>query len=101
MEEMSKEYLWDRSGDPDAEIVELERLLGTLRHRPLPERRVPHAQSKWKKTAMRLLPIAAAVILAMLWNVYHIPPQPAWRVTSATGTSNLYAGQWLKTDSHS
>jgi hypothetical protein len=28
------EYLWDRSGPPDCDVVELERLLGSLRHHP-------------------------------------------------------------------
>ena len=34
---MKPDYLWDRSGEPDAEIARLERLLGTLRsNRPAP-----------------------------------------------------------------
>jgi hypothetical protein len=28
------DYLWDKSGDPDAEVERLEELLGSLRHRP-------------------------------------------------------------------
>jgi hypothetical protein len=28
------DYLWDKSGEPDPEIQELEEILGTLRHRP-------------------------------------------------------------------
>jgi hypothetical protein len=31
---MSDDYLWDRSGEPDAEIARLEKTLGRLRHQP-------------------------------------------------------------------
>ncbi len=31
---MSDDYLWDRSGEPDPEIEQLERTLGQLRHQP-------------------------------------------------------------------
>ena len=31
---MSDDYLWDRSGPPDADVERLERLLGTLRSTP-------------------------------------------------------------------
>lgn len=31
---MSDQYLWDKSGAPDAEIEQLERTLGSLRYRP-------------------------------------------------------------------
>jgi hypothetical protein len=33
---MNDNYLWDRTGEPDKEIEELERVLGTLRHAPRP-----------------------------------------------------------------
>ena len=28
------DYLWDKTGEPDAEIQQLEQVLGTLRHQP-------------------------------------------------------------------
>jgi hypothetical protein len=31
---MKDDYLWDRSGEPDPEIQELEQILGTMRYRP-------------------------------------------------------------------
>ncbi len=44
---MSDDYLWDRSGEPDFEIAQLERTLGQLRHQPkalmLPVARTRHA----------------------------------------------------------
>lgn len=33
---MKDNYLWDRSGEADAEILELEELLGSLRYKPQP-----------------------------------------------------------------
>jgi len=33
---MNDNYLWDRSGEPDAEVQELEEILGTLRYQPRP-----------------------------------------------------------------
>jgi len=31
---MNEDYLWDRSGEPDPEVQELEDILGTLRYQP-------------------------------------------------------------------
>lgn len=33
---MNEEYLWDKSGEPDPEIQQLEEILGTLRYQPKP-----------------------------------------------------------------
>ena len=33
---MNEEYLWDKSGEPDPEIQELEEILGPLRYQPRP-----------------------------------------------------------------
>jgi hypothetical protein len=33
---MKNDYLWDRSGEPDPEIQELEEILGTLKYQPRP-----------------------------------------------------------------
>ena len=31
---MNEDYLWDKSGEPDPQIQELEEILGTLRFQP-------------------------------------------------------------------
>lgn len=36
MKNVDGDYLWDKSGEPDPEIQELERVLGTLRYQPRP-----------------------------------------------------------------
>ena len=33
---MNEDYLWDKSGDPDPEIQELEQILAPLRYQPMP-----------------------------------------------------------------
>src|SRR6266545_7807215 len=33
---IDSDYLWDRTGEPDPEIQELEEILGTLRYQPRP-----------------------------------------------------------------
>ena len=62
---MNDNYLWDRTGTPDAEVQELEELLGTLRYQPRPLE-IP-ATMKVRSNRMVLpLAIAAAIALTML-----------------------------------
>ena len=35
---MNENYLWDRSGEPDPEVQNLEQILGSLRYQPRPQR---------------------------------------------------------------
>ena len=68
------DYLWDKTGEADAEVERLEELLGTLRHQPrplqLPESSSaqtarskfrPQRSFKWQRLA-----IAAALLLMLL-----------------------------------
>ena len=88
---MNEDYLWDRAGATDPEIVELERLLGPLRYRPLRYRQ--RQKTPW----LRLLPIAAAVVLAMLGSFYGGRTRSAWSV----GGESVQAGEWVRTDGRS
>jgi hypothetical protein len=58
---MNDDYLWDKSGEPDPQIQQLEEILGTLRYEPrplnLPQRR---------NYLPPLLAIAATVVIALL-----------------------------------
>lgn len=66
---MNDDYLWDKSGEPDPQIQQLEEVLGTLRYQPkpliLPQRR----------SYVPLLAIAASVVMALLaagvWTQIH------------------------------
>ena len=60
---MNDNYLWDRTGKPDAEIQELEELLSTLRYQPRPLR-IP-ATIRVRRNRM-VLPLAIAAAIALL-----------------------------------
>jgi hypothetical protein len=119
---MSDEYLWDRSGPPDEDVMQLEALLAPMaarpaaRWRPLPLARTGHAddgpRGGWRTWA------AAAALLAVsaggAWVTHrheHVDTDP-WRVARVEGTptlaaaplsrhSRLSAGRWLETDARS
>ena len=63
---MNDDYLWDKTGQPDPQIQQLEEILGTLRYQPKPlalpdDLRVPH-----RRNYVPLMAIAASVLLAIL-----------------------------------
>ena len=63
---MKNDYLWDRAGEPDADIKELEDVLGTLRLRPqtfgIPE----EAQPAVRRSLWPALAIAAGIALLLI-----------------------------------
>ncbi len=61
---MNDNYLWDRTGTPDAEVQELEELLGTLRYQPK-QFELPATIRRSNRMVLPLA-IAAAIALAML-----------------------------------
>jgi len=82
---MNDNYLWDRTGEPDAEVQELEDLLGTLRYQPRPLE-IPAAINIDRRR--RFIPIAIAAAIAVLmigagvWIRFAHSPAPADRQTS-------------------
>jgi hypothetical protein len=63
---MNDDYLWDKTGQPDPEIQQLEEILGALRYQPKPlvipdEVRVPR-----RRNYFPLLAIAASILLAIV-----------------------------------
>ena len=67
---MNDDYLWDRTGEPDPEIQQLEEILGTLRYQPRPLRipaglQVGRERSFFRSSAPRLA-IAATIALLLL-----------------------------------
>jgi hypothetical protein len=62
---MNENYLWDRTGEPDAEVQELEELLGTLKYQPRPLQ-IPANLPAGRKRALIPLAIAAAIALLMV-----------------------------------
>jgi hypothetical protein len=62
---MNDKYLWDRTGEPDAEVQQLEELLGTLRYQPRPLE-IPATINIRRKRTFIPLAIAAAIALLMI-----------------------------------
>jgi hypothetical protein len=60
---MNEDYLWDKTGQPDPEIQQLEEILGTLRYQPKPLA-IPNAPRR--RNYIPLLAIAASLLLAIL-----------------------------------
>ncbi len=68
---MNEDYLWDRSGEPDAGIAHLEQVLGRLRWREKKRRRWP-----WIIAAT-----AAAAILLIAVSIQSPAPVTSWRLS--------------------
>jgi len=124
---MIDDYLWNRSGAPDPDVVRLERVLGDLRHRarPLalpPPKRQPRSPEAWRRYAV---PLALAATVALMvagtwqWRPATDPSRSSgaaqvgpWTVAPVRGTPTLAlapvnreapvpADGWLETDASS
>jgi hypothetical protein len=109
------DYLWDRSGLPDPDVMRLERVLGTLRDvdrraRPLVFPIAVPARRPAMASIMMVAALAAAVIglIAVSWRGASAP-LPGLEVTRIEGTPTveshpvtdrleLRAGGWLETN---
>lgn len=64
---MNDDYLWDKSGEPDPQIQELEEILGTLRYQPKPLQLPDELPAfRPRRNYVPLLAIAATVVIALL-----------------------------------
>lgn len=76
MNNMNDDYLWDKTGEPDPEIQQLEQVLGTLRYQPR-SLDIPAGLAPVQKRAFfpRLLAIAATIAIMLfgfgLWLSLH------------------------------
>ena len=72
---MSEDYLWDKSGEPDQEIQQLEQILGSLRYQPKPLELPEDVPAASSKSYWPLLAIAASLLVAafagLLWFQFH------------------------------
>jgi len=63
---MNEEYLWDKSGEPDPEIEQLEQILGTLRYQPRPLDLSEKVQPGSRHRYLPLMAIAATLLIALI-----------------------------------
>jgi hypothetical protein len=95
MTDMPDDYLWDGSGEPDAEIVRLEALLRPYRHTALPlllPARAPlwSTSRRFAPAALQLLTAVASLVLvvAAAWFASAIRPS-GWTVQSLAGAPSV------------
>lgn len=62
---MNEDYLWDKSGEPDPQIQELEEILGALRYQPTPLK-LARSSTPHRRNYLALLAIAATVLIAVV-----------------------------------
>lgn len=63
---MNDDYLWDKSGEPDPEIRQLEEILGTLRYQPKPFEIPREVPAPRRRSYFPLVAIAATLLVALL-----------------------------------
>jgi hypothetical protein len=63
---MNEDYLWDKSGEPDTRVQELERILGTLKYQPRPLEIPARLQTGAQRFFFPSFAIAAAITLVAL-----------------------------------
>ena len=63
---MNDEYLWDKTGEPDPEIQQLEQILGTLRYQPKPLMLPDDVRPVQRNHRLPLIAIAATLLVALL-----------------------------------
>jgi len=97
---MNEDYLWDRSGEPDAEVQRLEQLLSRYGHEGANVIPLPVKTRRWFPVAR---PLAAALVLGFLGLLiaYAVRFQwssgAPWQITRVAGAPRL-SGQLLKTN---
>lgn len=63
---MNEDYLWDKTGQPDPEIQQLEEILGTLRYQPKPLAIPQGVSAPRRRKYFSLLAIAATLLVAVM-----------------------------------
>src|SRR5581483_185368 len=98
---MNEDYLWDRSGEPEADVAQLEQLLGRLRW---PEQDVPRAMPKQRRHTKQWWAMAAAILVLCLGatflfqRMHTTQPMTSWQLSRAgQKPSGVRAGQVIDT----
>ncbi len=84
---MKDDYLWDKTGEPDPDIEQLEHVLGVLRYQPQPLEIPAGLQINRNRSALPGFAVAAAIAITILavglWTGLNRPPAES-RVDSKT-----------------
>ena len=115
-ENRKNDYLWDGSGEPDAETQRLEKLLGRYRHREgaepdwsavKPSHVFTMPQWRWLAAAAVLIGLIGAGVWLTLrpeeswWQVVDVEGTPQVGMQTVESAAALVPGQWLETDANS
>ena len=63
---MNDDYMWDKTGEPDPQVQQLEEILGSLRYQPKPFELPEELALPRRRNYFPWLAIAAGVLLALL-----------------------------------
>lgn len=110
---MNDEYLWNKSGSPDATVAELEGLLGRFGARDADPAWRPPASAGRATVPTRWMLAAAALVLACSatlwrqggttapWAVHRLAGSPTVGARAIADASAMAVGDWLETDASS
>ena len=107
-----RSYLWDGSGEPDPEVVRLEKLLGELRHRGNPPSLPARKARAFTRTTWIIGGLSAAAVVLLAagigwyalglfgngWSVETLAGRPIVDGVRASRAGRLRVGDWLETD---
>ena len=96
------DYLWDKSGDKDADVERLERTLSVFAQStpppPLVLSRVVHATRSSRWIGVALLAASVAIVIGGVTLAFRFRPAAAgWAVTIADRRGTFAVGSWLET----
>ncbi len=100
-------YLWDGTGEPDAELVELEERLRPLRRVPPPPEwpAAPGPRPRWRTAALAAAAALAVAVSALLlrgpkarggWDLRWLEGE-SWSEARVVRRDTLGVGQWIET----
>ena len=91
---MDKEYLWDKSGEPDPAVADIERRLAPLKLKP--------RRSSLSTPRVALLAAAAALLVVGVASHVLAPDPGGWALTTLAGADcgdcRAHPGEWIETD---
>ncbi|MBA3257348.1 MAG: hypothetical protein H0T64_11965 [Pyrinomonadaceae bacterium] len=94
---MNNDYLWDRTGEPDPEIQQLEQVLGTLRYQPRPLELPAQVRIGHPRTFFSRIAIAATVATMLVSGASWLLLRRQNASVGLGSASNLPAVKKLKT----